>query len=174
MRLVAENEEKHQLEQTLFNTIHSLITADHENFQDYDYDDSNCLTMQDFTDFVLVPFVACSLIAEDIPDFTLQDSIFERNNSTEYGDAVHEVHRQNLQAIRSLERNREFPLYPALPQIKSSNTAPPRHRKKEAAFKIRVPVRKPPVEPSMNSGLRSVKGRRGRRRVRLQRRGRIR
>jgi hypothetical protein len=145
MRLVAENEDKHQLEQSLFDTIHYLITADQENFEGYAYDDSNCLTMRDFTDFILVPFVACSLIAEDIPDFTLQDSIFERNNSMEYGDlvnpenddddTVHEVHRQNVQAIRSLDRNREAPLYPALPPIKSSS-APPRHRKKEAAFKV--------------------------------------
>ncbi|KAJ7938064.1 hypothetical protein B0H13DRAFT_2302159 [Mycena leptocephala] len=134
LRLIAENEESYNLEQSLFNTIGSIIADDEEHFPDLVYDDDCSLSLKDFTEFVLVPFVAVSLIADDVTGFDIQDAIFERNNSHEFGELfnaeddsneqAHDVHRQNMLAIRSQEREKEEPI---------PSSAPPRHRKSSKA-----------------------------------------
>ncbi|KAJ7891734.1 hypothetical protein B0H13DRAFT_1887051 [Mycena leptocephala] len=147
LRLIAENEDDYDLEQSLFNTIGSIIADDKEHFPDFIYDDDCCLSLKDFIDFVLVPFVAVSLIADDVPGFDLQDAIFERNNSHEFGEIfhaeddsdddsdeqAHNVHKQNMLAVRSYEREHEEPAF-----------APPLHRKPklEAAAPIPTPTPK--------------------------------
>lgn len=119
MRLVAENEDRHQLEQSLCSTIHHIITETKEDlFEPYDDNSSsNYLTVQDFIEFVLVPFVAISLIEERMPGYNpdsgFQDAIFERNNSNEFGDIFHaeeddpkadQIHQENIAAIRAFKR----------------------------------------------------------------------
>ncbi|KAJ7435728.1 hypothetical protein B0H11DRAFT_2113173 [Mycena galericulata] len=101
------------------------------------------------------------LFLEDLPNLdNLQDAIFERNNSNEFGSLfnadtddpeVHEIHRQNLVAIRGHERDRE--------DAQQENevedpfkTAPPRHRKvlvklePPGSLKIRLPPPAPVIE----------------------------
>ncbi|KAJ7113488.1 hypothetical protein C8R44DRAFT_733176 [Mycena epipterygia] len=165
MRLVAENEDEHQLEQSLCSTLHHIITETKEDlFGSYDDNSSsNYLTVKDFIEFVLVPFVAISLIDENMPGYNgtgLQDAIFERNNSNEFGEMfhseednaqAHQVHQENVAAIRAIQRVQPSKL-PAVnngdePDREEADddepeTAPPRHRKdsiKKESLKIRIP-----------------------------------
>ncbi|KAJ7029535.1 hypothetical protein C8F04DRAFT_1264801 [Mycena alexandri] len=147
------------LEQTLFVTLHTVITHGKSCKQlDYDDDDlatSNYLTLEDFTDYILLPFVSSSLISEDLPGFeTLLDAFYEKQHSHEYGeffspendddDEAHNVHRDNVRAIRGLQSMQESPPSPP------PSSAPPRYRKgvvkKESSFKIRIPPGVPPPE----------------------------
>ncbi|KAJ7173921.1 hypothetical protein C8R43DRAFT_943564 [Mycena crocata] len=132
MRLVAQLQEEHSLEDDLFSTIHKLVTEGEDNaLFTYDNDDelasSNYLSIDDFIRFILVPFTAATLIMEDLHYDTLQDGIFARDNSNDYGqlfhpeddedETVHTIHRQNLTGIKLSERMME------------GDSAPPRHRK---------------------------------------------
>ncbi|KAJ7430465.1 hypothetical protein B0H11DRAFT_2211066 [Mycena galericulata] len=116
MRVIRENEEEYDLENSLCSTIHDIVTADDEHFQDYD-PTSNYLTVTDFTSFILIPFAAISLIADDLPSLVdFHDALFERNNSHEFGELFHgeddesedfhRVHRRNIDAIKAHERER--------------------------------------------------------------------
>ncbi|KAJ7448812.1 hypothetical protein B0H11DRAFT_2289652 [Mycena galericulata] len=116
MRVIRENEEEYDLENSLCSTIHDIVTADDEHFQDYD-PTSNYLTVKDFTSFILMPFAAISLIADDLPSLVdFHDALFERNNSHEFGqlfhgeddesEDLHRVHRRNIDAIKAHERER--------------------------------------------------------------------
>ncbi|KAJ7491601.1 hypothetical protein B0H11DRAFT_2191307 [Mycena galericulata] len=116
MRVIRENEEEYDLENSLCSTIHDIVTADDEHFQDYD-PTSNYLTVKDFTSFILMPFAAISLIADDLPSLVdFHDALFERNNSHEFGQSFHgeddesedfhRVHRRNIDAIKAHERER--------------------------------------------------------------------
>ncbi|KAJ7436973.1 hypothetical protein B0H11DRAFT_635223 [Mycena galericulata] len=114
MRVICENEEEYDLENSLCSTIHDIVTADDEHFQDYD-PTSNYLTVKDFTSFILIPFAAISLIADDLPTLVdFHDALFERNNSHEFGELFHgeddesedfhRVHRRNIAAIKAHKR----------------------------------------------------------------------
>ncbi|KAJ7786738.1 hypothetical protein B0H14DRAFT_3506468 [Mycena olivaceomarginata] len=144
-RLVAENEEEHDLETSLFNTIYSIIHKSPGRYGDDYYDDSDdskYLKINDFIAFVLVPFVAVALIVEDYaPRLDFQDALFERNNSIEFGElehpeddadvAAHEVHHQNILALRSTQLRAAAPpsthkdIIPPLPLRKDAAAAPP-------------------------------------------------
>jgi hypothetical protein len=134
--LITENEDDYNLEQSLLNTIGSIIADDKV------YDDDCCLSLKDFIDFILVPFVAVSFIANDVPGFDLQDAIFEWNNSHEFGEIfhaeddsdkqVHNVHKQNMLAVRSYEREHEELVF-----------APPRHRKPKSEAAVPTPTPTP-------------------------------
>ncbi|KAJ7803587.1 hypothetical protein B0H14DRAFT_2613202 [Mycena olivaceomarginata] len=84
-RIFTENEEEHDLETLLFNTIYSIIDKSPGRYGDDYYDDSDdskYLRINDFITFVLVPFVAVTLIVEDYAlrlDF--QDALFERQST---------------------------------------------------------------------------------------------
>ncbi|KAF8208940.1 hypothetical protein K438DRAFT_1813199, partial [Mycena galopus ATCC 62051] len=154
LRFVAENEDEHDLENALFSTMFTIIGDDEDDqFDDLHtlYEDSCCLRMKDFVDFVLVPFVATFLISQDLPT---QDASFEKESSTEYGELVNpeddadeeasHVHEENVRAVRRVERARENPL---IPVSAIESTAPPCHRKKsekkeEASLKIRLPAQR--------------------------------
>jgi hypothetical protein len=144
-RFVAENEEDHDLETSLFNTIYSIINESPERYGDGYYDDSEdskYFKINDFIAFVLVPFVAVSLIVEDYaPRLDFQGALFERNSSIEFGElehpeddadvAAHNVHQQNVLGIRStklLAAPRPSPhkdTVPPLPLRKAAAAAPP-------------------------------------------------
>lgn len=149
MRVFAENDEEHKLEDMLFSTLHTVITTDDEHFRDYDENAaSSYLTVKDFTRFVLVPFVAASLILEDLPGLeNIQDATFERDNSNEFGEFFHadqddpgvdNIHRRNTMAIRNIERDRKREQGDGNEAVE---TAPPRHR--------RAIVKTEPAPPSL-------------------------
>ncbi|KAJ7504108.1 hypothetical protein B0H11DRAFT_1905406 [Mycena galericulata] len=148
MRVIRENEE-YDLENNLCSTIHDIVTADDEYFEDYD-PTSNYLTVKDFTSFILIPFAAIYLIADDLLSLTdYQDALFEWNSSHKFGqlfhgeddksEDFHRVHRRNIDAIKGHERERgeeekgdvgtDFVAAAAPPRlrkvlIKSESTAP--------------------------------------------------
>ncbi|KAJ7805956.1 hypothetical protein B0H14DRAFT_3882593 [Mycena olivaceomarginata] len=143
--LVAENEEEHDLETSLFNTIYSIIDKSPGRYGDNYYDDSHdskYLKINDFIAFVLVPFVAVTLIVEDhAPRLDFQDALFEQNNSIEFGElqhpeddadvAAHKVHHQNILALQSTKLRAATPssthkdIIPPLPLHKDAAAAPP-------------------------------------------------
>ncbi|KAF8176179.1 hypothetical protein K438DRAFT_1979310 [Mycena galopus ATCC 62051] len=95
-----------------------------DQFDDLDtlYDDSCCLHMEDFVDFVLVPFVATFLIAQDLPT---QDASFEKESSTEYG-----------------ELNPEDDVDEEASQVHEENVKAKSEKKEEAFLKIRLPAQR--------------------------------
>ncbi|KAJ7456025.1 hypothetical protein B0H11DRAFT_2244366 [Mycena galericulata] len=162
MRIVVEidDDDEQELADTLFSTLHAIITSDNDHFLDYnDNASSQYLTVEDFTRFVLVPFIAVSLIHEDLAAVeTFQEGLFERNNSNEYGEfffpesdspEAHEIHRRNMKAIHSIQRDRE----PEPTAELTPETAPPRHRRaivktepSSTSIKIILPPPKPVIE----------------------------
>lgn len=84
-RLLAENEDDHDLDYALFSTMLDIVENEEDHFSDGVYDDDCYLKLKIFTEFILVPFVACSLIVQDFPSLDLRGAIFERNSSHEYG-----------------------------------------------------------------------------------------
>ncbi|KAJ6558940.1 hypothetical protein B0H10DRAFT_1967169 [Mycena sp. CBHHK59/15] len=178
MRFIAENEQKQQLEQRLFDTLMAIVDED-QNFPDdawNNYDDSTHMSMKDFVNFILVPFVAICLIAQDSSSGDMQTAIFERNNSKEYGELVHpeddaneqvhDLHRDNMKAIQNIgtdttsyahppppkppkKSTHLAPLPPPAGALQDPSTAPPRHRKNyllKASSLIRLPPSKPVQE----------------------------
>ncbi|KAJ7042029.1 hypothetical protein C8F04DRAFT_1252502 [Mycena alexandri] len=158
LRMVEELKLEHNdLEAKLLVTLHTAITAG-KNSEQFEYDEdsdlaaSNYLSLRDFSDYVLLPFVSSSLILQDLPGLeTLQDAIFEKRSSTGFGEffapeddtqeEIHTIHRQNLNAIRGLQFMKDAPSPPS--------TAPPRLRKlvkQETSFKIRLPAIPPPPD----------------------------
>ncbi|KAJ7811687.1 hypothetical protein B0H14DRAFT_2606405 [Mycena olivaceomarginata] len=165
---VAENEEEHDLETSLFNTIYSIIDKFPGRYGDEYYDDSDdskYLKINDFIAFVLVPFVAVALIVEDYaPRLDFQDALFERNNSIEFGElqhpeddadvAAHEVHHQNVLGLRSTKLIPPLPLHkdaaaapPPLPLRKYADAAPPPSPVQGAAPPRHYPRPQPMFKP---------------------------
>ncbi|KAJ7028200.1 hypothetical protein C8F04DRAFT_1237718 [Mycena alexandri] len=158
-RMVEELKLEHDdLEEKLFITLHTVVTKGKNSEQlEYDNDSelaaSNYLSLKDFSDYVLLPFVSSALILQDLPGLeTLQDAIFEKRASGEFGECfaaeadndedAHTIHRQNVKAIRGLQSMKELP--PSPPSM-----APPRLRKlikTEPSLMIRVPPMPPPPE----------------------------
>ncbi|KAJ7732528.1 hypothetical protein B0H16DRAFT_1580943 [Mycena metata] len=162
LRMVEELKlEDDDLDQTLFTTLHHVITTGKSSEQ-LEYDDeelatSNYLTLDDFTHYVLLPFVTSALILQDLPHIdTLQDALFEKKASAEFweffspeddvDEDVHKIHHQNVKAIRGLQSMQESPPSPP------PSSAPPRYRKtgtakREPSLKIRIPpIPSPPEE----------------------------
>ncbi|KAJ7671303.1 hypothetical protein DFH06DRAFT_1365968 [Mycena polygramma] len=161
LRLLSEFDEDSQaLEIELSFTLHSLVVggADRDQFA-YDDDQitaANYLCLDDFIRFILVPFVASSLILEDQPSLlTLQGAIFEKMNSQEYGElmfpeiqakAVDRLHQQNILATNS---NKEAKVDRIIEREKA-RSAPPKHRKHSddnpGPLKICLPLPKKSLE----------------------------
>jgi hypothetical protein len=114
MKLVAEVEHPQLendelLENMLCSTICAIVSKDSALYDNGET--SSYLTVDDFTRFVLVPFVTVSLIAEDLSFKDFQSALIERNVSNDFGelfhpeddnnDIVHEIHRQNVLWIRA-------------------------------------------------------------------------
>ncbi|KAJ7756197.1 hypothetical protein B0H16DRAFT_1538985 [Mycena metata] len=162
LRMVEELKlEDDDLDQTLFTTLHHVITIGKSSEQlecdDEELATSNYLTLDDFTHYVLLPFVTSALILQDLPHIdTLQDALFEKKASAEFGEFfspeddvdedVHKIHHQNVKAIRGLQSMQESPPSPP------PSSAPPRYRKtgtakREPSLKIRIPpIPSPPEE----------------------------
>ncbi|KAJ6624878.1 hypothetical protein B0H10DRAFT_2212295 [Mycena sp. CBHHK59/15] len=85
--LLADEED---LSNTLFSTIHAIVTGgpNREHFDEYD-ETSNLLCLNDFAMFVLVPYVAAVLIGEDLGLEDHQEALQERKESSDFGDFMH-------------------------------------------------------------------------------------
>ncbi|KAF8214661.1 hypothetical protein K438DRAFT_1955713 [Mycena galopus ATCC 62051] len=84
IRMLAD--EQDSLAGSLHRTVHDIIMADVDSFDEYD-GDSELISLQDFISFILVPFAAALLIAEDF-DIDLEDADNIRDASNEYVDAL--------------------------------------------------------------------------------------
>ncbi|KAJ7687258.1 hypothetical protein B0H17DRAFT_1136384 [Mycena rosella] len=129
--LVAETDENVDLTQHLLKNVDRLIKhgRDKDKFDQYDYGvTSNLMSMKHFTEFILVPWAATSLILQDIPDLNrMLDATFERENSKEFGELCHpdddaneevaEILRLNTFAMRAVQ-NRKGPAELVKPEPK--------------------------------------------------------
>ncbi|KAJ7688853.1 hypothetical protein B0H17DRAFT_1135391 [Mycena rosella] len=129
--LVAETDENVDLTQHLLENVDRLIKhgRDKDKFDQYDYDvTSNLMSMKHFTEFILVPWAATSLILQDIPDLNgMLDATLERENSKEFGELCHpdddeneevaEILRLNTFAMRAVQ-NRKGPAELVKPEPK--------------------------------------------------------
>ncbi|KAJ7152445.1 hypothetical protein C8R46DRAFT_1357483 [Mycena filopes] len=73
--------------QSLYNTLNQLILQNEKAFDKYD-DTSNLIELPDFISFILVPFTASLLIAEDL-DLDLLDATDACDNSCDFGELMH-------------------------------------------------------------------------------------
>ncbi|KAF8190909.1 hypothetical protein K438DRAFT_2139758 [Mycena galopus ATCC 62051] len=101
-------DEQNSLAGSLHRTIHDIISANPESFDEYDAE-SDLIHLQDFVSFILVPFTAALLIAEDL-DLDLEDAAKIRDASNEYGDVlqpdngdddiIKHLHEENIEAMK--------------------------------------------------------------------------
>ncbi|KAJ7154490.1 hypothetical protein C8R46DRAFT_1196825 [Mycena filopes] len=73
--------------QSLYNTLNHIITQDDKAFDKYDVT-SNLIELPDFISFILVPFTATLLIAED-RSVDILDATDLCNNSCDFGELMH-------------------------------------------------------------------------------------
>ncbi|KAJ7148586.1 hypothetical protein C8R46DRAFT_1127649 [Mycena filopes] len=73
--------------QSLYNTLNQLILQNEKAFDKYD-DTSNLIELPNFISFILVPFTASLLIAEDL-DLDLLDATDACDNSCDFGELMH-------------------------------------------------------------------------------------
>ncbi|KAJ7877583.1 hypothetical protein B0H14DRAFT_3782774 [Mycena olivaceomarginata] len=103
----ALSEDDDELSYALYRTIHSLIIKNEELFDPYDAE-SELLELKDFISFILTPFVAVLLIAED-RDLDFIDADDVRTDSNPFGDIMQpedvnddlldDLHRKNIKAM---------------------------------------------------------------------------
>ncbi|KAJ7333273.1 hypothetical protein DFH08DRAFT_814387 [Mycena albidolilacea] len=171
---IAENEEDHDLETSLFNTIYSIINESPERYGDGYYDDSDnskYFKINDFIAFVLVPFVAVSFFVEDYaPRLDFQGALFERNSSIEFGELEHPeddadvanvLGIQSAKLLAALCPSPHKDAVPPLPPRKAAAAAPPPlpQRKDAASAPPPSPVQgvvpprhRPHLKPIFKSG----------------------
>ncbi|KAJ7828179.1 hypothetical protein B0H13DRAFT_2373356 [Mycena leptocephala] len=110
--------------ESFFDNIHATIVADENLFDPYN-ETSNLIELKDFIAFILTPFVAALLIAQDM-DIPVDQAHDIRDNSNEFGDIMQpdedgeggvldDLHRANIRAMKGTA-NAFF-------------AHPPRHRK---------------------------------------------
>ncbi|KAJ7667304.1 hypothetical protein B0H17DRAFT_1142793 [Mycena rosella] len=105
--IIAETEEYTNLSQRLFTNLDRLIKTgpDKAKFDEYDVT-SNLITLKDFTHFILLPWVATSLILQDIPGLDdMTTATFERENSKEFGELCHPDDDENEEVAEILRLN---------------------------------------------------------------------
>ncbi|KAJ6521517.1 hypothetical protein B0H19DRAFT_1244590 [Mycena capillaripes] len=133
IRLLSSNTES--LANKLSETVHALVADEPEDFDDYD-ETSNLIELKDFISFVLTPFVAALLIADD-RGITLEEARDVRDNSNAFGDLMQPgdddpddeidlLHRENIRAVKGTTN--EFFSQPPRFRNKASNLplAPPK------------------------------------------------
>ncbi|KAJ7602332.1 hypothetical protein FB45DRAFT_1107473 [Roridomyces roridus] len=105
MRILAGNEE--DLSNMLCDTVDEIVKNDLTSFDDYD-PTSNLISLKDFVSFLLVPFAATLLIAED-QGASMEDAMEIRESSARFGLAMHpeedddvieELHLANIRATK--------------------------------------------------------------------------
>ncbi|KAJ7743275.1 hypothetical protein DFH07DRAFT_943211 [Mycena maculata] len=136
MRLFASKEE--DLSFQLFDTLSTIVDKNPDSFDEYD-ETSDLISLKDFTSFILTPFAASVLIADD-GGITFEEAVDVLDNSNNYGDMMQadlddpvldEIHRKNMCAIQQDQKISQpphhshrkllssFPEPPITPKIES-------------------------------------------------------
>ncbi|KAJ7495675.1 hypothetical protein B0H11DRAFT_2389262 [Mycena galericulata] len=120
LRILSKEEEA--LSYKLYETLSSIIDEAPDSFDEYD-DTSNLIALKDFVAFILTPFTAALLIAED-RNISLEDATDVQDASNNFGDmmqpddddlTIEDLHRKNIRAMS----NANNPFF----------SQPPRYRK---------------------------------------------
>ncbi|KAK6984359.1 hypothetical protein R3P38DRAFT_2806555 [Favolaschia claudopus] len=127
------------LEVMLYNTVDNIVAHDEVNFNYNDFASANHISLEDFVDWILVPYAATRLIMEDLGYDNYDNASLERLTSTEeYGElfnpeddfdeAADAVLRANARETRKLPGAQQFhimepQLKPAEPTATSSSSA---------------------------------------------------
>ncbi|KAJ7444739.1 hypothetical protein B0H11DRAFT_2203532 [Mycena galericulata] len=120
LRILSNEEEA--LSYKLYDTLSSIIDEAPNSFDEYD-DTSNLIPLKDFVAFILTPFTAAILIAED-RNISLEDATDVQDASNNFGDmmqpddddlTIEDLHRKNIRAMS----NTNNPFF----------SKPPRYRK---------------------------------------------
>ncbi|KAJ7497796.1 hypothetical protein B0H11DRAFT_2384520 [Mycena galericulata] len=104
LRILSKEEEA--LSYKLYDTLSSIIDEAPDSFDEYD-DTSNLIALKDFAAFILTPFTAALLIAED-RNISLEDATDVQDASNNFGDTmqpddddltIEDLHRKNIRAM---------------------------------------------------------------------------
>ncbi|KAJ7506359.1 hypothetical protein B0H11DRAFT_2327427 [Mycena galericulata] len=103
LRILSNEEEA--LSYKLYDTLSTIIDEAPDSFDEYD-DTSNLIPLKDFVAFILTPFTAALLIAED-RNISLEDATDVQDASNNFGDmmqpddddlTIEDLHRKNIRA----------------------------------------------------------------------------
>ncbi|KAK7015223.1 hypothetical protein R3P38DRAFT_2786753 [Favolaschia claudopus] len=119
------------LEVMLYKTMDSIVLHDEDHFDYGDFTSANHMSLQDFVDYVLVPYAATRLIMEDLSYDSYDNASLERFNSKEYGElfnpeddfdeAADAVLRTNAREMKRLPGAQQFQILH--PRLKSAEPA---------------------------------------------------
>ncbi|KAJ7754328.1 hypothetical protein DFH07DRAFT_959777 [Mycena maculata] len=116
MRLFASKEE--DLSFQLFDTLSTIVDKNLDSFHEDD-ETSDLISLKDFTSFILTPFAASVLIADE-HGITLEEAVDILDNSNNYGDMMQadlqdpmldKIHRKNMHAIQQDQKISQPPRY---------------------------------------------------------------
>ncbi|KAK7034829.1 hypothetical protein R3P38DRAFT_2771898 [Favolaschia claudopus] len=106
------------LEVMLYNTVDNIVAHDEVNFNYNDFASANHISLEDFVDWILVPYAATRLIMEDLGYDNYDNASLERLTSKEYGElfnpeddfdeAADAVLRANAREMRKLPGAQQF------------------------------------------------------------------
>ncbi|KAK7063491.1 hypothetical protein R3P38DRAFT_2492748, partial [Favolaschia claudopus] len=121
-RFISTITDRMNLEVMLYNTVDNIVAHDEVNFNYNDFASANHISLQDFVDWILVPYAATRLIMQDLGYDNYDNASFERLSSKEYGElfnpeddfdeAADDVLRTNAREMRKLAGGATIP-YPA-------------------------------------------------------------
>ncbi|KAJ7511064.1 hypothetical protein B0H11DRAFT_2183176 [Mycena galericulata] len=103
LRILSTDEDA--LSYKLYDTLSSIIDEAPDSFDEYD-DTSNLIALKDFVAFILTPFTAALLIAED-RNISLEEATDVQDASNNFGDmmqpddddlTIEDLHRKNIRA----------------------------------------------------------------------------
>ncbi|KAK7029271.1 hypothetical protein R3P38DRAFT_3189601 [Favolaschia claudopus] len=119
------------LEVMLYKTMDSIVLHDEDHFDYGNFTSANHMSLQDFVDYVLVPYSATRLIMEDLSYDSYDNASMERFNSKEYGElfnpeddfdeAADAVLRTNVREMKRLPGAQQFQILH--PRLKSAEPA---------------------------------------------------
>lgn len=118
--LARDDDNEDELSFTLYTTLATIIDDNRDSFDKYD-ETSNLITLKDFISFILTPFTASLLIAED-RDIDLSDATDVQDASNKFGDmcqpddddpsgVIEDLHRENIRAMRTQKTSSQPPRY---------------------------------------------------------------
>ncbi|KAK6984733.1 hypothetical protein R3P38DRAFT_2806335 [Favolaschia claudopus] len=135
------------LEVMLYNTVDNIVAHDEVNFNYNDFASANHISLEDFVDWILVPYAATRLIMEDLGYDNYDNASLERLTSKEYGKLFNPEDDFDEAADAVLRANaREGSARPAPVALPSSSrrTPPVTHQMyAPASVRSRLPLPKP-------------------------------
>ncbi|KAK6988355.1 hypothetical protein R3P38DRAFT_3228922 [Favolaschia claudopus] len=136
-RFISTIADRMNLEVMLYRTVDSIVANDEVNFDYNDFASANHISLQDFVDWILVPYAATRLIMQDLRYDDYDNASLERFSSKEYGElfnpeddfdeAADDVLRTNAREMTKLPGAEQFHilhprLKPAEPAATSSSS----------------------------------------------------